>query len=155
MFLGDRRQTPGLLRPAAPPIPQPFRARATARGPTTPQRHPGGHPDSYLHALPPQTPPSSGGRPHTREEANPASSVPQQRTANSSLTSRRRQGWGGLLAYGRPGQNLRRALAAWLSAPLVPPGSRALLSLTQFPVLCPELLRARRQAISWSGELGA
>ena len=110
-----------MLRPAAPPIPQPFRARATARGPTTPQRHPDGRPDSYLHALPPRTPPSSGVRPHTREEANPASSVPQQRTAD--IVPAPAAGDRGGDGYSPTAARARSRTAHW------PPGSRLSLFL--------------------------
>ena len=94
--------------------------------------------------------PGSGVYPQKRKEANPASSVLQQRTADSSRPgcSRQRRGW--LLADGCRGQSRRCALASWLPARLVPPGSAVQRTFRQFPVLCPEL-RARSQSISKRG----
>nr|XP_031310375.1 uncharacterized protein LOC116153893 [Camelus dromedarius] len=90
-----------------------------------------------------------------RKEAKPASPVPRQRAADSSRTSSRRLGWAQLVTDDSPDQSPRGARAASRSARLVPPRLPALLSLGQFPGLCPELLRARRPAISRRGERGA
>lgn len=94
--------------------------------------------------------PGTGVCPHKRKEANLASSVLQQRTADSSRPGCSRLRRGRLLADGCRGQSRRCALASWLPARLVPRGSGVQRTFGQFPVLCPEL-RARSQSISKRG----
>lgn len=120
------------------------------RAPTTPQEHSGGRLAAYLCALPPgyrRAPPCTApGFVHRPKKTRAGFSCPPRLAADSSHTSRRRPGRGRPLADGRRGLGSSCALAAGRWVPL--PGSSAPRSRGQFPVLCPELLGARRRAIS-------